>query len=119
MRPDRSCGRANTDLGEYAIPDRPGTSLSLICLSLLRNRVPWAILIACNGVVAILCLLIRFYLARENRVRARQTSSDVANSYEDVYIVVQDENGAEVKRKVDKAFLDLTDRQNLEYRYVL
>ncbi|OCB84143.1 membrane transporter [Sanghuangporus baumii] len=81
-----------------------------------RNRIPWAIIIACNGAVAVLSIFIRIYLARENNIRERQTSD---TTYEDVYIVVQDETGAEAKKKVDKAFLDLTDRQNRDYRYLL
>ena len=39
---------------------------------------------------------------------------------EDVYYVtVKDENGRMVQRKVDKAFLDLTDIQNRDFRYIL
>ncbi|KAL5511766.1 hypothetical protein ACEPAH_4984 [Sanghuangporus vaninii] len=81
-----------------------------------RNRIPWAIIIACNGAVAVLSIFIRIYLARENSIRERQPSD---TTYEDVYIVVQDETGAEAKKKVDKAFLDLTDRQNMDYRYLM
>ncbi|KAH8117203.1 membrane transporter [Phellopilus nigrolimitatus] len=81
-----------------------------------RNRVPWAIIVACNGVVAILSLLIRLYLTRENNARARASYDE---TYEDVFIVVQDpKTGVEVKKKVDKAFLDLTDKQNRDFRYV-
>ena len=77
---------------------------------------PWSIIIACNAAVGVLSLLIRIYLSRENKKRQTQPSD---STYEDVYIVVQDETGAEVKKKVDKAFLDLTDRQNRDYRYLL
>ena len=116
------CGKENTDLGEHTVLSyievgRHSMGISQLCLFLFSNRVPWAIIIACNGVVAILCMIIRLYLARENHTRKNQVSSEP--TYEDVYIVVRDENGSEVKRKVDKAFLDLTDRQNLEYHYVL
>ena len=85
-------------------------------MSLHRNRVPWAIMIGCNGLVAILCLLMRFYLANENRKRA-----DLADesAYDNVVVLLQDQKGESRKEKVDRAFLDLTDRQNLEFRYVL
>lgn len=73
-------------------------------------------MVASNGVVVVLSLIIRFYLARENKARLRQNAD---SAYDDVFIEVPDENGAGVKRKVDKAFLDLTDRQNNEYRYAL
>ena len=39
--------------------------------------------------------------------------------FDDQYIVVRDDEGRETKRKVDRAFLDLTDLQNQEFRYVL
>ncbi|KAI5124304.1 hypothetical protein M0805_008912 [Coniferiporia weirii] len=81
-----------------------------------RNRVPWAIMVACNGVVAILSLLIRFYLAHDNKARKNESYD---STYDDAFIVVQDEAGNEVKSKVDRAFLDLTDKQNREFRYVL
>ena len=42
-----------------------------------------------------------------------------ADRYDDQYIVVRDEEGREVRRRVDRAFLDLTDMQNHEFRYVL
>ncbi|THH10288.1 hypothetical protein EW145_g1445 [Phellinidium pouzarii] len=81
-----------------------------------RNRVPWAIMIASNGVVAILSLLIRFYLARENSLRERE---EYDATYDETFIVVEDEKGGMAKKKVDRAFLDLTDKQNREFRYVL
>lgn len=39
--------------------------------------------------------------------------------FDDQYIVVRDDEGREVKKRVDRAFLDLTDLQNQEFRYVL
>ncbi|PAV23520.1 MFS general substrate transporter [Pyrrhoderma noxium] len=81
-----------------------------------RNIVPWAIMITVNGCVGILSLLIRFYLSRANATRAQE---QLDPAYDDVYIVVKNEKGEEEKRKVDKEFLDLTDGQNHEFRYVL
>jgi hypothetical protein len=51
-------------------------------------------------------------LAGENTKRERETPDD---RHDAVYIV--DESG--VERKVDKAFLDLTDKENRDFRYVL
>ena len=101
-----------------------------------RNHVPWAIIVACEGAFALLFVVIRTYLDRENRRRDRErelaerTGSDgdgvgkgagkLRGEAEDVYYVtVKDENGRMVQRKVDKAFLDLTDIQNRDFRYIL
>ena len=73
-------------------------------------------MIACNGVVAILSILIRIYLSYLNKRRANRTDDA---PYDDAIVIVQNEKGEDTKQKVDRAFLDLTDRQNLEYRYVL
>ncbi|KAF8656495.1 hypothetical protein AX16_002514 [Volvariella volvacea WC 439] len=80
-----------------------------------RNRVPWIVIGICYVTCMALLLTIRFLLARENKKRDREPVDD---RYDDVYIekVVD----GEVKRiKVDKEFLDLTDIQNREFRYVL
>jgi len=76
-----------------------------------RDHIPWAILSACWFVSAILLLATRFYLARENTKREQEEHDD---TYDDVYV---SENGE--KLKVDRAFLDLTDKQNREFRYEL
>ena len=73
-------------------------------------------MITVNGCVGILSLLIRFYLSRANATRAQE---QLDPAYDDVYIVVKNEKGEDEKRKVDKEFLDLTDGQNHEFRYVL
>ncbi|EPS95177.1 hypothetical protein FOMPIDRAFT_1025921 [Fomitopsis schrenkii] len=77
-----------------------------------RNRVPWAILAACWAASLLILLATRFYLAAENRKRDSEPRDA---TYDDVYVV--DEKGEE--KKVDKAFLDLTDMQNRDFRYVL
>lgn len=86
-----------------------------------RNRVPWAIIVACNGVTAILALIIRAYLASQNAARDREAAgkAEKHDALDDHYIIVRDETGQEIKKKVDRAFLDLTDIQNREFRYVL
>lgn len=53
----------------------------------------------------------------ENKRRDLESSS--SETYDDVYITVKGDDGSDVQKKVDKAFLDLTDRQNRDFRYVL
>ncbi|KAG1754358.1 major facilitator superfamily domain-containing protein [Suillus lakei] len=77
-----------------------------------RNHVPWAVIASCNFAAGIALVVLRFMLATENRKRDREIPDDKQDA---VYIL--DESGAE--RKVDKAFLDLTDKQNRDFRYVL
>ncbi|TFK45315.1 MFS general substrate transporter [Heliocybe sulcata] len=81
-----------------------------------RNHVPWAIIAACYAICPLILLLIRHMLSKENSKRDAEPPDE---TYEDVYIEVVDENGEKTERKVDKAYLDLTDRQNREFRYVL
>ena len=76
----------------------------------------------------LIMLLTRWYLARENRLRDEEkthTSSNAkkrgtyqTNIEEVVEVYLQDSNG-EAVGKVDRAFLDLTDIENREFRYVL
>ncbi|THU84915.1 MFS general substrate transporter [Dendrothele bispora CBS 962.96] len=80
-----------------------------------RNRVPWALLAASMGSCAILLLVLRFMLSTENKRRDRENHDD---TYDEVYVTTT-ENGKEVRKKVEKEFLDLTDLQNREFRYVL
>jgi MFS transporter, ACS family, allantoate permease len=61
-------------------------------------------------------LLIRTLLARENRRRDVEPPDD---TYDDVWIEVDLGDGKRAKRRVDKEFLDLTDIQNRDFRYVL
>jgi len=76
-----------------------------------RNHIPWAILSACWFVSAVLLLITRAYLARENANREKEAHDD---AYDEVYV---SENGE--KLRVDRAFLDLTDEQNRDFRYDL
>ncbi|EIM90358.1 MFS general substrate transporter [Stereum hirsutum FP-91666 SS1] len=81
------------------------------------NHVPWAIISGCSFLSAIILLITRIYLARENNLRDSENQDSV---YDDAVIVVEDgSNEKEKEKKVDKAFLDLTDRQNRDFRYVL
>ena len=91
-------------------------------------------MIICEGAFALIFLAIRFYLVSENSRRDREQSDD---QFDDAYVVVTDDKGMTVKEKVDRvsaylalcpqfitdvwmqAFLDLTDKQNRDFRYVL
>ncbi|PSS31052.1 hypothetical protein PHLCEN_2v2384 [Hermanssonia centrifuga] len=81
-----------------------------------RNHIPWAILSACWFVTAILLLVTRAYLARENAKRDKEQHD---SKYDDIYITDVKADGTKEEIKVDKEFLDLTDRQNRDFRYVL
>ncbi|KAF7314783.1 Membrane transporter [Mycena kentingensis (nom. inval.)] len=81
-----------------------------------RNRVPWAIIGVAYGGCMLLLLVIRWVLNAENKRRDAEPPSD---EYDNVYIERMAADGVVEKIKVDKEFLDLTDRQNREFRYVL
>jgi len=81
-----------------------------------RNRLPWIIIGICYVCCMALLLLIRFILSRENQLRDRETPDE---TYDNVYVVKGTVDDKEVEVKVYKEFLDLTDRQNRDFRYVL
>lgn len=82
-----------------------------------RNHVPWEIIGVCYVCCMLLFLAIRLLLSRENRRRDALPASD--DGFDNVHMQVTNEDGEVVTVKVDKEFLDLTDRQNLDFRYVL
>ncbi|KAF8687957.1 hypothetical protein AX14_003576 [Amanita brunnescens Koide BX004] len=81
-----------------------------------RNRIPWSIIAACNVASAIIILILRFFLAHENNKRDKEERD---YTYDDVYIKKELPDGSTIEAKVDKAFLDLTDKKNRDFRYVL
>ncbi|THH04217.1 hypothetical protein EW145_g5684 [Phellinidium pouzarii] len=81
-----------------------------------RNLVPWVVITICYVICPMLLMLLRYILNAENKRRDKEPLDD---TYDDVWVKVTDENGKLVEKKVDKAFLDLTDRQNRAFRYVL
>lgn len=81
-----------------------------------RNRVPWIINTVVFGVCGLTLLALRFYLAQQNKKRETESHD---SSYDDVYLTHVDEKGNRVEKKVDRAFLDITDIQNREFRYIL
>lgn len=77
----------------------------------------WVILWVACVFPMFLVLYIRWYLQRENK-RRDLLSAD--QSEDDLGVVIEiDENGQKVERTVSDNQLDLTDRQNLNFRYVL
>ncbi|KAH7882087.1 MFS general substrate transporter [Phlebopus sp. FC_14] len=80
-----------------------------------RYHVPWAVIAACYIACPLLLLLIRFILARENRKRDLEPADDG----EEYFIERVTEDGKRIEVRIDKEFMDLTDRQNREFRYVL
>ncbi|KAF8480327.1 MFS general substrate transporter [Russula ochroleuca] len=81
-----------------------------------RNHVPWIIIGVCHLSGMVLLFSIRVLLARENK---RRDAEPLGDSFNDVYVVRIDEDGNRTEVKVSKEFLDLTDRQNRDFRYVL
>ncbi|KAJ3809061.1 MFS general substrate transporter [Lentinula aff. lateritia] len=81
-----------------------------------RNHVPWIVIGVCYVVSIILLMIIRAYLANENR---RRDAEPLDTTYDDVYIELMGSDSMMEKVKVEKEFLDLTDVQNRDFRYVL
>ncbi|KZT69386.1 MFS general substrate transporter [Daedalea quercina L-15889] len=81
-----------------------------------RNHVPWLIIGICYATCMFLLATIRVLLVRENRKRDAEPRD---TTYDDVYMEITLADGTRVERKVEKEYLDLTDIQNRDFRYVL
>ncbi|KAH6918291.1 membrane transporter [Coprinopsis sp. MPI-PUGE-AT-0042] len=81
-----------------------------------RNRIPWIVISCCIVSSTIVIIILRTMLVRENKKRDAEPHDD---TYDDVVVVKEDEDGKKVESRVDKAFLDLTDVQNRDFRYIL
>ncbi|KIJ08154.1 hypothetical protein PAXINDRAFT_89310, partial [Paxillus involutus ATCC 200175] len=81
-----------------------------------RNHVPWAVIAACYVGCPISLLIIRFILDRENRKRDAAVDDSISEEY---FIEKVTKDGERTEMKVDKEFMDLTDCQNRDFRYVL
>jgi len=81
-----------------------------------RNHVPWIIIGICYVCCMGLLLAIRHVLSSENK---RRDNEPIDDTFDDVYIERMGKDGEMEKVKVDKEFLDLTDIQNRDFRYVL
>jgi MFS transporter, ACS family, allantoate permease len=65
----------------------------------------------------ILLLAIRYLLDKENKRRDSSQALDEQADYG--YVERVRSNGQTIRSKVDKGLLDMTDRQNLSFRYAL
>ncbi|KAF9484670.1 MFS general substrate transporter [Pholiota conissans] len=81
-----------------------------------RNHVPWTLIAACIGTCTVLILTLRFMLRAENKRRDAEQRDD---TFDNVYIKEELADGTKIEKHVDKAFLDLTDIQNRDFRYDL
>ncbi len=89
------------------------------------NRVPWAIVTTTCSISALLALLMRILFERENKRRdglkaeALRIGEGTGAFAESMLVETVDVDGKVYKRRVDKMYLDLTDGENLVFRYVL
>ncbi|KAJ7050639.1 MFS general substrate transporter [Mycena amicta] len=83
-----------------------------------RNHVPWTIIGVCYACCMLLVLGIRRLLIAENKRRDAAQPTEDLDMYDDVYIERIGADGKVERVKVDKEYLDLTDRQNRDFRYV-
>jgi len=90
-----------------------------------RNLVPWGLELMTFCMASIWLLIIRFLYARENKRRdalyaeAQATGKGLSDFSDFAYVDTVDENGEVIRTKVEKAMLDITDSENLAFRYVL
>jgi len=70
-------------------------------------------------------LVLRFLYVTENKRRdalyeiAKQTGEGLQQFEDFAYIDTTDADGKTIHTKVDKAMLDITDKENLAFRYIL
>ncbi|KZT60921.1 MFS general substrate transporter [Calocera cornea HHB12733] len=83
-----------------------------------RDTVPWAIILMSEGITICLIILLRVLLIRENK-RRDALQADEKDEQGEYGYVEQEENGHIVRRRVEKRLMDLTDRENLSFRYAL
>ncbi|KAF7760061.1 hypothetical protein Agabi119p4_11756 [Agaricus bisporus var. burnettii] len=81
-----------------------------------RNHVPWIVIGVCYAFNIFLMLYLRWIMSRENKRRDREPRD---TSFDEVYLERDNKDGTIDKIRVDKEFLDLTDIQNRDFRYVL
>ncbi|TDL18719.1 MFS general substrate transporter [Rickenella mellea] len=90
-----------------------------------RNIVPWSINLATYFINITLILVTRYVFVTENKRRdALQAEAEASGkslaAFDDMgYIGGVDENGKQVRIRVEKSMLDMTDKENLAFRYVL
>ncbi|GHJ87948.1 hypothetical protein NliqN6_4350 [Naganishia liquefaciens] len=84
-----------------------------------RNRVPWTIIIISYSICVVMLLGIRWRLNYENKQRDIRQAESTSEEDEYGYIDEVLEDGTTITHKVEKTFMDLTDKQNLSFRYPL
>src|SRR6266540_4317457 len=110
-----SCGNRSTNPGLFRLV--PTFVYRTILTRIFSNHIPWAVISACIVTCTLLILLLRFMLAAENKRRDAEKTE--ASYYDAVYIAQELPDGSKLEKKVDQAFLDLTDMQNQDFRYAL
>ena len=89
------------------------------------NRIPWVIVLISSSCAIACTFAQRTLYARENRKRdsmkreALRAGTNFAVFEEYMMVETTDSDGKVHQRKVDKMYLDLTDGENLAFRYVL
>jgi MFS transporter, ACS family, allantoate permease len=102
-----------------------------------RNRVPWSILMVSWTIQVFIIIGFHFYLKRENSKRDERVAQlravhppgdekagvnihpDLEPYEEYSWVDVPVHGGATKRERIEKRFLDLTDKENLSFRYVL
>ncbi|TDL22869.1 MFS general substrate transporter [Rickenella mellea] len=90
-----------------------------------RDIVPWTITVVTYCVDIFLVLVIRYVLVTENKRRdALQAEAEASgkslDEFNDLgYLDTVDATGKAVRVKVERGLMDVTDRENLAFRYVL
>ena len=102
-----------------------------------RNAVPWTILMAAWGAQVVIILAFYWHLKQENRKRDERVAQlraahppvdehagvkvhpDLEPYEEYSWVNVPSPDGGTRLERIEKRFLDLTDKENLAFRYVL
>ncbi|KUI53337.1 hypothetical protein VP1G_00812 [Cytospora mali] len=82
-----------------------------------RNYVPWGIVMGSYVGDYILLFAIRHVMVKENK--RRDALQDGIGMDDSAFVDRLDTSGHSVRQRVDKSMLDMTDRENLAFRYAL
>lgn len=98
----------------------PFANLLLMPYSAPRNYVPWGIMIACYLTCPAILLWIRHIYIKENKSRdaLQQLEKDEGRIPEDELVEVKHTDGTLTLERIDKSFMDLTDKENKDFRWV-
>lgn len=90
-----------------------------------RNLVPWGITLMSYLMVIICALALRWLFVRENKRRdelrrqAEETGVGLSQFDDFAWFETKGEDGKITRIRVEKSLLDVTDKENLAFRYVL